>query len=221
MSIAAKQKKKITPENAKWHKELEYGINKRLSYSNFYIGCISYHEVLSRDLQEVLRFNNSLTALAIRAQADRFAIHKKKSNITFEYELKTHENFKYDDLTLELIPLFKHIGKNVSNGVDCLYVYWNPLEENSLPKGFWADLNGLPKVEICFSTKRYEYLEDWFKNQCAKYFPEAKFKIIEGTESGSNDPFLIIKKNEVDKMKSWRECILEKFEINNWEDLKN
>jgi len=85
---------------------------------------MTYHECLPAATADRLREIYTPQSLYLRSRADRVAIHTAYP-LVFEFDLKTHVNRKYQDMTLELTPIIGHIAKRRA-GADCLYAYWNP-----------------------------------------------------------------------------------------------
>ena len=157
---------------------------------------------MKKEIKDLLSRRFTMTSLYIRGRADRIAVHKTLP-IVFEWEVKTHANPKYDDLTMELLPLAHHISK-LHLGVDCLYI----VNVNQKYEGcFWV--SNLPKIRSVFSPgrKEYESLEPIFDDIIHLYFPGKE--IMRWGGGGSKDPFIIIDKSEMQILPDWRESILD------------
>lgn len=190
------------------HTVLEESVKKYLEQSGFETFSLTYHESLPYEITETLKTRWSFTALYLRGRADRFAIHRTLP-IEFEFEVKTHRSRKFHDITIEALPLAHHILKSWL-GTECLYIYHDSAEENQY--GFW--IRDIPKVREIIIPKIYcggrktrtdDEMADW-KDKLSFVFPGIPLKTREQV-GGSNDPFVIIDKEEKIKLSDWRDLI--------------
>jgi len=193
------------------HEELLSDVDEYLTERDFCIDSNPYHEKLQKETQELLKKEDCPTSLCIRTLADRIAIHRKTKGKVFLYEAKTHESKKFNDLTLELVPIIHHKLRSEKMDVRCLYIYRNPYPIKDISGmrliecGFW--INKMPPIrEIKIPTWRWTPEErEWFKNKATEFFPDVR---IYPTDKGaSGDPFIIIDESEVSKLKHWKRLI--------------
>jgi len=178
-----------------YHEKFERRVIEKLRAIGFSVSSATYHDVLERDVSEALARNYSPTALYIRTRADRIAV---RHDLSFELECKTHENARYEDMTLEILPVIHHINK-VDLGVDCLYAYWNPF--TAMYRGFWvSDMPRVRDIRIPSNT-RYDDDAVGVVKQAESIFDEARVYTNAGRGDGSNDPYIIIDKSDVQNMR--------------------
>lgn len=186
------------------HAILESGAAKYLQDLGFYIHESTYHSIMPQILKDILTRRFSFTSLYIRGRADRLAIHSNLP-IEFEWEAKTHNNIKYNDLTLEALPLIHHISKS-KLGVECLYI----ARVHNHEFGFWIDK--MPPIRNIFLPPRsiYDPIRDKLKIIFKDYFPNKE--IYEWRTGGTNDPFIIIDSEEINKLPDWRELVISRID---------
>ena len=182
-----------------YHETFESRVINKLRGMGFAVSSATYHDVLEQSVSDALAKNYSPTALYIRTRADRIAV---RNDISFELECKTHENERYSDMTLEVLPVLHHINK-VGLGVDCLYAYWNPFAD--MYRGFWvSDMPQVRDIRIPSNT-RYNTDAVAVVMQAKSRFPEATVYTNPGRGDGSHDPYIIIDSVEVGKMSKLKE----------------
>jgi hypothetical protein len=160
----------------------------------------TYHSALTADVSLLLANRYDLTSLYLRGRADRIAIHSTLP-VTFEWECKTHLSTKYQDLTLELLPLMHHLVK-AALGVECLYCCRNP--HTGQDCGFWAA--EIPAVRDVWIPPRWPQANrELLKTRARRRFPAAR--LMERTTAGSKDPFVIIAEPTVVALPDWRALI--------------
>lgn len=181
------------------HTALELEFDEYLRSMGFLTFAAPYHETMPPEIQRRLQFRDSYTSLYLRARADRVAIHENLP-LEFEWEVKTHDNSRYSDLCIELLPLLHHIQK-ASLGVRCLYVFRIP--HTNTDGCFWVHRR--PPVRDAWITSRGgKFLAKW----TAELIPEAN-QIHRDPRGGTKDPFVVIDKAEVSKQRNWRVAVAE------------
>lgn len=207
----------ITPDY-KPHKKLESDVRDFLKSHNFLFYEATYHAVADKEVKDLLATRFTPTALYLRGRADRIAIHKTKP-IEFEFECKTHENTRFHDCTIEMLPLIHHLSKS-KLGVKCLYTYRDDIPRvyqisekeygrTSIPIecGFWVDQ--LPVVREIRIPPRKTNDIDWFEQLAKNWFPgiAINYKDVGGT----GDPFLIIDQPIIETYPHWQILIKEYY----------
>jgi len=170
--------------------------------SGFYTFDLTYHSVLDDELKELVAHTFNPTTLHIRGKSDRIAIHYEYP-ISFKWESKTHESSKHHDMTLELLPLAQHI-RNCAMGVRCLYGYRSPYDGRDY--GFWAKETPRPRVVMIPTNRWTKEGVEYFKSIAELVFDPKTIKYI-SVSRGSGDPFVIIDKEEKEKMADWKDLI--------------
>lgn len=181
------------------HKTLETRVKSYLEERGYYVHEATYHATLPEKMSQLLSRRFDMTSLYLRARADRIALHLMIP-VQFEWEVKTHANPRYNDLTIELLPLAHHMAK-AELGVQVLYVF----NVNGREGGFWV--HKMPPARVIFLPPRAEYNPFlWhFRNICAKYFRNVP--VQEKEVNGSRDPFVIFDKAEIAKLRHWQDLI--------------
>jgi hypothetical protein len=177
------------------HVTLEQEVIAQLQASGFYTSASTYHETMPPELVQVLQRRFSITALYLRSRADRCAVHKIQP-VEFEWEVKSHANPRYDDLTLEFLPLITNAERQRLYGVKCLYIF----RVNKIEGGFWSW--PLPDIR----ELRYSPRQEWQEHRglilhLASFY--GIHKVIEKAVSGSGDPFVVIDESVIRKMHRW------------------
>ena len=157
----------------------------------------TYHKSLPVATAELLRVNPLVSALYIRSRADRIAISRTRQ---FEFEVKTHFNSRYGDLTIEVIPFLMHYAKRMF--IDCLYV----CSVNNREFGFW--ISKPPKIrEVNIPPlNKNQYVKETinsFRNESMFRDVVWKEKIV----NGSGDPYLVIDRSEICNLRDWKELL--------------
>ena len=178
------------------HKSLERRVMDHLNSRNFMTASATYHDVMPKEIKDRLSRLFDLTSLYLRGRSDRIAVHKILP-ITFEWEAKTHVNSKYQDLTVEALPMMQHIIKSWL-GVKCLYVF----EINGNEGGFWV--HEIPQIRCAWIPPRREYEEhrEFFIKRVRWLFKD--MNIVENPVGGTGDPFFIIDKEQIARLINWR-----------------
>lgn len=195
---------RITPDNTTGHKSLEDLVNDYLKLHGYITASATYHDVMPVEVRNRLMRIFTPTSLYIRGRADRIAVHTRSDNV-FEWEAKTHVSNKYNDLTIELLPLAHHLRKSEWPFlVKCLYIF----SVNGREGGFWTD--NLPKIREIWIPRMQrnndEQFREWMFDMANKYFPDVK--VIDNTYvGGSGDPFVIIDKSTIASLPDWRNLI--------------
>jgi hypothetical protein len=181
------------------HRSLEDRVRSYLEERGYFVYEATYHSVMPETEKRILSRRYSMTALYLRGRADRVAIHNIIP-VEIEWEAKTHANPKYDDLTIELLPLVHHVSK-AKLGVRCLYVF----NVNGFEAGFWA--HQLPRIRQIHLSTRDEYKPNlWhFENLCREFFRGVP--VYKSTVNGSGDPFVIFDKSVIRQQKHWQDFI--------------
>jgi hypothetical protein len=198
----------ITPDY-KPHKDLESDIRAYTAGLGFKTSEATYHTVMAAEVVKILQRRFTPPALYIRARADRVAVHGVRC-VEFELEAKTHQSTRFHDMTLELLPLVFHIAK-LEVGVDCLYAYRNPfLDENM---GFWV--SAIPPIRDITIPDRLEWkqLRGWVDGLINQFFPETKVLRKPYCGNGSGDPYLIIDRKDVLRLRDWRGLIQDRTQV--------
>lgn len=186
-----------------YHQKLEAQARQQLEQRGFQISSLTYHERLSEDMAARLKDIYTPSALYLRSRADQIAVHTVHP-LVFEYDLKTHTNPKYQDMTLELTPLVGHLAKRDIGG-DCLYAYWNPYLKDLPVKGFW--ISNLPPAREIHIPKRWNgFLLEHFQRITRAFFPGIPV-YRKGGGGGSGDPYLIVDKSAVHALPRWCDLI--------------
>lgn len=178
------------------HQTLEADVDAYLRDAGFLTFAAPYHATMPHEIQERLAFNYSYTSLYLRARADRIAIHES-SPLVFEWEVKTHDNSRFPNLCIELLPFMHHVQK-ASLGVRCLYVFRIPYTGQE--GGFWV--NKRPAMRDAWITSRVTKWRAGLVDRVRCMFPEASV-YEKDPRGGSKDPFLIIDQSEVARQKHW------------------
>ncbi len=195
----------IRPDYAP-HQELQDDVDAFLRDNDFLCDEATYHAALSPDVGLLLQTRYDLTSLYLRGRADRIAIHATLP-VTMEWECKTHLSRRYQDLTVELLPLFHHMVK-AALGVECLYCCRNPHTGQDF--GFWA--HALPSVRDVRIPPRWpEQNRALLRLRAEKRFPSAR--IYENETRGSDDPFIVIPYSVVRGLPDWRDLIMQRLAL--------
>ncbi len=204
MLLSLQDKESLNIRPGGHHDTFENAVAAWIVDAGFAVTRATYHEVCPQDVKRLIQRRNTPTALYYRGRADRFAIHKTAA-VEFEFEIKTHVNSKYHDLTIELLPAAHHVTKSAL-GVNCLYIIrdWCNVE-----RGFWV--NEFPPIREIHITDRWHGAdESWFQEIARKTFSGIPLKT--GVKSGgSGDPYIIIDGIIVDYLPDWRSLICAKM----------
>lgn len=179
------------------HTTLESEFDAYLRSLGFLTFAAPYHETMPPEIQRRLQFRDSYTSLYLRARADRVAVHETLP-LEFEWEVKTHDNSRYADLCIELLPFLHHIQK-ANLGVRCLYVFRIP--HTSFDGCFWVHRR--PPVREVWITSR---AGSSLAAKAAQLIPEARI-VQRDPRGGTKDPFVIIDKAQVSQQKNWRVAV--------------
>jgi hypothetical protein len=180
------------------HDVLEGHVADELQSLGYLVTRATYHEVMNEEVANRLKGIYDPTALYVRGRADRIAVHRYHPTV-FEFEAKTHESERYNDLTIEALPMVHHIAR-CRLGVRCLYVYHNPAE--LFPRGFWV--GSMPRVRDLWIPGRWQPLmAEFFRKTFSEFFPGIEIK-MGARVSGSGDPFLVVAESDVLALPDWR-----------------
>lgn len=178
------------------HKSLEVRVNEYLTEHGYITASATYHDVMPDAIKRILMNRFDFTSLYIRGRADRIAVHKVK-NITFEWEVKTHQRTGKNDLTIEALPMLHHIIKD-KLGVRCLYIF----NVNGIEGGFWV--RDMPAIRCTFVPPRpaYQPIRNELISMVKTIYPT--MDIVEMPVGGTGDPFFIIDKEQIVRLIDWR-----------------
>lgn len=174
------------------HEVFENQMIAALIKRGYIVSSATYHETLPAQAVEILQRIYTPAALYLRTRADRIAIRR---DLVFEFEVKTHENKRYSDMTIEALPLLHHMMK-LNLGVDCLYMYHNPFER--LYRGFWV--SGMPPIRdfrIPENTRYDDAAVEATKMHGGLLFSAKNIITSPVRGDGSADPYIIIDKADV------------------------
>jgi hypothetical protein len=189
----------ISPE-IKSHSVLQDDVTSFLDDQGFLIASAAYHDVMRPDPVRRLQAMRNLTALYVRARADRVAIHKRW-DLTFQFELKTNTGV-HQNMAIEALPLAHHIASS-KLGNETLYIY----RGEGVEGGFWAS-DPLP-IECLKLPSKWQDLRPFL----ASAFPGVRIDSIPRV-SGSGDPFIVISKARLPMvLVNWRDEIKAKVEL--------
>ena len=201
MPLAPNEFNQIVNRHDNFLAEVEFWLNA----NDFYTDKVAYHDKMSDEVKERIMKMYNTTCEYLRHRMDRIAIHKTK-DVGFEWDAKTNKG-NYNDLTIDLIPFAYSISK-ASLGIKCLYVFKN---KNTLKEiGFWAD--ELPKIK-CVMIPTQKWTEGQIKHSEAiaqVYLPNIDI-VYPPFTNGSDDPFIIIKQEELEKCSEWKSLVLASF----------
>lgn len=185
----------------KFHNQFEQKIADWLDGQGFSTFQVPYHEYMDEMTSRVLASRWSPTALYLRGRADRVAIHRSLP-VEFEWEAKTHENAKYQDITLEVLPLIYHRIK-AEMGVKCLYVCLDRHLQRQ--NGFWV--HELPFIRTVYlpSRNRDISLTEYYKAIIESHFP-SRLKET-GPTGGSGDPYAVISAQVARNLPHWQSLV--------------
>jgi len=187
---------------SKYHRDAEERIRQDLEGMGFYCPALPYHAALSTDQAAVLRTRYSPTALYLRNRSDRMAIHKLLP-VEFEWEVKTRESTRYDNLSLEALQLAQHVVMGQLD-VRCLYIYSDPFSDFEC--GFWT--TALPPIScVQIPLPRWgQVTSDWYKAKLATAFPSTRI-LATDRSAGSNTPFALINHADLIALPHWRTLV--------------
>ena len=193
----------VTPDYIP-HRELEKDVKGYLESRDYLIHEATYHAIGTSEVRDILQTRFTPTALYLRGRADRVAICRVFP-LEFEFECKTHDSQRYNDMTLEMLPLIHHISKS-NIGVNCLYAYRNPYKKDENNYGFWVtELPGIRQVWIP-PLERNDL--PWFKSLAATWFPGIE-QVVKNV-GGTGDPYIIIDQSVVSKLSDWKDLITQR-----------
>jgi len=196
----------MTPStNHPAHIQLEQEVIAYLESWGFMTHSATYHETMPQAMVRILQTRFDPMALELRSRSDRVAVNMHIP-LSFEYEVKTHANNRYGDLTIEALPLLKNIQRMAAG--DGLYLY--VFRVNTIEAGFWS--YPAPVVR----ELRYPPRIEWMKHRtniisrANAIWPNVKV-IEQMTQNGSNDPFFIIDESTIAQMSDWKTIIYNKI----------
>ncbi len=178
---------------------------------------MTYHEKLSKEMQEALKKNNEdINALRVRSSADFLVIHLKSFK-TLELEIKTCIEDGRKNLALEALPLAFH-GYNARLGINCLYAFWDPFRE--FERGFWIN-ESMPKISRVLFPKSTSIVTKgkimdafWYAFSDTDWYDEISFEPLSYTpKTGSPDPFVLIPYSELESVPHWEKQVEEYLAI--------
>lgn len=175
------------------HNQFEAGACLEMNVLGFDVLSACYHEVFGALLTERLKAIDSATAWYIRGRADRVAIHRQLP-LVFEMEFKSRRGTT-DGLMLPLVQFLHHVAQSAL-GVRCLYA----ADVNGKRVGFWAN-SAIPACWVAIPRKWGADQATWMYRMTKTYFPKITFQ--RGDYNGSNNPFIVIDKEDVVKMPDW------------------
>lgn len=183
---------RISPDDPS-HARAQAAVDRWLEHAGFRLTSATYHETWPDDMIEIVKGRYSLTALYLRARADRVAIHRQWP-VEFEYEIKTFPTDPKMNLAIEALPLL-HAVRRAELGVRTLYACLNDAGEEC---GFWCDdVPPVWKTHIPANAKPcpdcYVDVLSWFGE------PELLPRV-----RGSGDPYVLIRRADALRLPSWR-----------------
>ena len=183
----------ITPDFVP-HKRLEQTATDYMQERGYVVTEQTYHKSLPKNVIEMLTRSHEISSLYIRARADRLAVSDPQR---FEFEVKTHSNPRYSDLTLEVLPLMVHMAK--IDFIDCLYVCL----VNKCEFGFWV--SDLPPVRCIFvpNISKNSFIAPLVKTFAQKL----GIGVLNKSSAGSGDPFMIIDASIIQSLPNWRDLV--------------
>jgi hypothetical protein len=174
------------------HVQLEADVAELLGELGYLTDSATYHTVMRKEVQDLLKFCNTPTGLYIRGRADRIAIHKH-ATLCFIWEAKTRRDSTYEDVLIEALPLAHH----VRSGIRCLYVFRHCGRGLEYEGAFWTD--NLPPInQIIIPTRWGDEYMDYFRSVFSGVFPTVPIQERQKTR-GSDDPYVIILKKDRDQ----------------------
>lgn len=185
------------------HEWFEGIVNEKLRSLGYMVESATYHDIFPEDAKDMLSSNYTPASLYIRGRSDRIAI---RADRVFEFEVKTHENMRYNDMTLEALPLMHHVQKSWL-GVDCLYMFHNP-KPPKLWKGFWV--SNMPEVRELRVPSNTRYSADAVAIVHAaapSMFNPHKIITKPIMGDGSHDPFIIVDSEIVKSLRDLKEIV--------------
>lgn len=185
----------ITPGDPR-HLSLIQRVDSHFAAAGFCVSEKTYHDGhMDPRATERLRCTFSPTALHIRANADRIAVHPD-DGMAFYYDAKTGGG---KDILIEALPLADHVYHS-KRGVLCLYCCANA----GLDRGFWA--HDVPPIRTLFiPIQREEELTQWYTSHLPSMFSAVEdVKILVLPIAGSRDPFVAIDRSNIVSMPSWQ-----------------
>lgn len=190
-----------------YHDAFEQNVIAWMEQKGFMCHSATYHKTLPKGMANILQSRYSPNANYLRGRADRIAVHATMP-VEFEFECKTHKSQTYHDMTVELSPLCMHIMKS-RHEIECLYIYKDGPNE----KGFWV--TGIGEILNVREVKIPERWSDsdavWFESLARQYIPRVKATRCRNTPYGSNDPYVIIDRSDVETMRDWRDLVTQKM----------
>lgn len=189
---------------SKPHEEVLKTIKSKLEEEGFQVIEYTYHETLKNSEKKTLKNCFTFECLFIRAMPDILAIKKGKS-IFIEAKSKST---KYPNLAIELLPFmiyyyFEKIGLNI------FYVYGAKNEKGEIELFYFRPSDVINLISHVYITEKLdkqinEKLEKFSREKLNRE-PKKKPKVIsrksEIENVGSNDPFIVIKKEELSRLK--------------------
>jgi hypothetical protein len=185
----------ITPDYEP-HAKLENVAVEFLGQLGYDIFQQTYHESFPRKVIELLQRNFSVASLYIRSRADRVAISQIRQ---FEFEIKTHFNPKYNDLTIELFPFLMH--RNKRDFIDCIYI----CQVHKHEFGFWVSDPPAPKRIIVPPIPKNEKVKV-FIDEHKRFFGNTPIS-YDRKMNGSNDPCVIFGHEQIKHLNHWQELL--------------
>lgn len=182
--------RRITPDDPH-HLKLQTDAEAWLATNGFSVQSNTYHDrgLDAAFVARIQRMRN-LTALVVRTQADRLALHLNHDFACY-LEFKTISDERWSNLAVEALPLAAHRAK-AKLGCRCLYVVRDVFPGRHYEGCFWADAD-IP-WDTLFVPARWHHSE--LERQLAAVFPGLTHRRIGDTRGGSNDVFVRLQRSK-------------------------
>lgn len=187
---------KITPMNSIEHSAFQKKIESMFVNSGFAVLDTTYHNSMTQNQVKMLQKNTSYTAQYKRTSPDFIVL---KDNSCYQVEIKSNNNTKYRNASIEAYPLA--ISATLSKlNINTLYFFFDSISRREVV----FDAANLPKIyKICIPSWRWSTTEQIdFIDLFRSVFPDVKIEVKDTTKTGSGDVFAIILVKELEKLQT-------------------
>lgn len=191
----------------KSHSKLHRDVIRYCHTAGFITESLTYHDNGRYDFVQALRMCDSPTAMAIRTREDGVAVHASGKR-AFRFDCKTNDG-KHPNMSLELFPLYLHMMDFLNYEDEFLYIYRDDAEK--VEGGFW--MSNLPLIDriIVPASWAGTWIEhiarDFIRVATLSYGQDEIDLCVSNNVAGSGDPFVVVLRDELDRLFDWMELI--------------
>ncbi len=187
---------KITPTNCTTHSEFQKQIEEWFVSKDFTVIDTTYHNLLPVNQVKQLQKNKSFVSQYLRTTPD---LNVLRNDTAFQIEVKSNNNLKYRNASLEVFPLMVNSTLSKLN-IETIYFYKDFVNGREV----FFNSSDCPEIDrIIIPTWRWNATEqNKFKEIFIKNYPNVDVISKDTARNGSGDPFAIIVESELEKLET-------------------